>query len=508
MGRRILGLDIGARTVRAVLLDSTYRAWTVAGHAAQPVAEPAPAADPTAGVTAAEPTSLRDRQAAAVRELVAEHGWTFEDAIVALPGASASAHVLTLPFSDPKRIEQTVGYEVEAQIPFDLDAVAWDWQLLGVREGRAELLASVVRRDELAALLAALATAGVDPRVVVPAAPAYSSLHGSASLAGDEGAAEPGIVDVVLDVGPDRTSFSAISGGALEWARTIPLASADLARGPAPLVRELRATMRSWRARFPEQRTLRGVRLAGDAPALPGLAEVVSAELGAPAEPLALTGQAAAAIPEADAPQYALALALALRGHQNRRGERLNLRRGDLAFTRDFQHVRGKVVRLGAWAALIVVLALVSAGVKAYALSQRERLLDRALCDSTEKLLGKCYDDFTVAESVLRGRGTPAAAIPRLSAVDILDELARNAPADVKYRFDRIEITRDKLHLQGTTEAAENVDRIVSGLRNGRCFGDAHSGGVRRRGTETRFEFTIDSNLTCEGAAPVAGKGA
>jgi general secretion pathway protein L len=310
-------------------------------------------------------------------------------------------------------------------------------------------------------------------------------------------------------VGPDRTSFSVVTNGALEWARTMPLASTDLARGPAPLVRELRATVKSWRARFPEARAVRRVRLCGDPSVLPGLAEAVSAELGAPADALALGGAAATAIAETDAPRYALALALALRAHQNRRGERLNLRRGDLAFTRDFQHVRGKVARLAAWAVLIIVLGLVSAGVKGYALSRRERLLDKALCDSTQRLLGKCYDDFTVAESVLRGRGSPAAAIPRLSAVDILDQLAQNAPADVKYRFDRIEITRDKLHLQGTTEAAENVDRIVSGLRNGRCFGDARSGGVRRRGTETRFEFTIDASLTCEGAAPAAtGKGA
>ena len=198
---------------------------------------------------------------------------------------------------------------------------------------------------------------------------------------------------------------------------------------------------------------------------------------------------------------------------QRRRRVQRALGRADRAATADAgrQRLRGDCrerIRLGAWAALIIALALVSAGVKSYALSRREQLLDKALCDSTQKLLGKCYDDFTIAESVLRGRGTPAASIPTVSAVDVLDQLAQHAPADVKYRFDRIEITRDKLHLQGTTEAAENVDRIVSGLRNGRCFGDARSGGVRRRGTDTRFEFTIDSTLTCDGAAPADGKGA
>ena len=60
--------------------------------------------------------------------------------------------------------------------------------------------------------------------------------------------------------------------------------------------------------------------------------------------------------------------------------------------------------------------------------------------------------------------GAPAGAIPRNSAVDVFAELAQRAPADVAFRFVRIEISRDKLHLQGTTDAAENVDRIVSAL--------------------------------------------
>ena len=69
-------------------------------------------------------------------------------------------------------------------------------------------------------------------------------------------------------------------------------------------------------------------------------------------------------------------------------------------------------------------------------------------------------------------------------------------------RLDRIDITRDKLHVQGTTDAAENVDKLVASLRASRCFGDARSGGARRRGAEGKFEFSADASLTCvEGAA-------
>ena len=88
----------------------------------------------------------------------------------------------------------------------------------------------------------------------------------------------------------------------------------------------------------------------------------------------------------------------------------------------------------------------------------------------------------------------------------MLAELAARSPP-VQLRFDRIEISREKLHLQGTTDAAENVDKIVSALRGSRCFGDARSGGARKRGTEQKFEFTVDADITCEGAPAPGGKG-
>jgi general secretion pathway protein L len=210
-----------------------------------------------------------------------------------------------------------------------------------------------------------------------------------------------------------------------------------------------------------------------------------------------MAGPAAERIPAGEEPGLALALALALRGHLGARAGRINLRRGELAFTRDFEHVKGKVARLGVYAAGVVLLAVLSAGVKAFALSRQEAALDRALCDAETRIVGRCYPNFEEAQAVLRGRGTPGAALPRVSAVELFGELADKVPVGVQVRLDRIEITKDKLHLQGTTDAAENVDKIAASLKASRCFSDARSGGARRRGSDNKFEFSIDASLTC-----------
>jgi general secretion pathway protein L len=553
MAQRTLGLDVGARSVKAVVVEAAYRGYTVLATAR---ADVEPAAGPDA-------PALRDRQADALKRLLAEAHLVFDNAVVALPGAPAS-HVITLPFVDPRRIDQTVGFEVESQIPFDLTEVVWDWQPLGTRDGKTELLVSVVRKEEMASLLAALAGAGVDPRVAAPPAPSYAPLfaagavaaapvrapmEGEPSPAGDapaaEAVAESTGAEALLDVGAARTSLCVMAGGACEAARTLPLGSRDvvqrmasllgttedavwallgavargeappeaaagladgraaaaraaLAQAAAPLARELRATLRAWRARRgPGAPPLRRLVLAGDLARVPWLADALAAEVDGTVEPLALAGPAAEKIGADEAPGLALALALALR-QQAHNPPRINLRRGEFAYTRDFQHVRGKVMRLAAWASLVVLLAIVSSAVKVFALSRQEGLIDKAFCDATQKLVGKCYDDSALAIAVLKGRGTPAAAIPKNSAVDVFAELATRTPHDFALKFDRMEITRDKLHLQGTTDAAENVDKVVTALRGSRCFGDARSGGARKRSGDGKFEFTIDSDLTCD----------
>jgi len=539
MAQRILGLDLGASAVKAVLLESSFRGFSVLGAATEPL--PAPTS---------EPGPPWARHAAALRALLSARGWHFDSSLVAFPGTAAASHLVTLPFSDQRRIEQTVQFEVEAQIPFDLAEVSWDWQPLGTRDDRSDLYVGVVRKDDLASLLGVLADAGIDPRAVIPAGPAHASLFGAGVLAGEAaGAGQEAAAEVLLDIGHERAAVCVVAGGHCEAARTFAAGSAHLARALArdlsigepealallaaegggaplppalaaragdpaaagalrralvPLARELRSTLKAWEGRG--RRPVRRLLLAGQAARLAGLAELLAPEVGAPVELVSFEG-GASAIPAADAPGLALALALALRGHQGSRAPRLNLRRGDLAYTRDFEHLRGRVIRLAVFAGLVVLLALVSSGVKVFALARQEALLDRALCDATQRLVGKCYDNFETAEAVLKGRGTPAAAIPRISAVNVFAELAARTPSDVPLKYDRMEITREKLHLAGTTDAAENVDKIVAALRGSRCFAEARSGGARRRASDAKFEFSIDADLGCEGQPAPGGKG-
>ena len=76
---------------------------------------------------------------------------------VALPGALVATHLVTLPFTDPKRIEQVLPAEVEGAIPFDLAEVVWDYAILSQAGGKTDVLVGIVKGEIVTTALAEIA---------------------------------------------------------------------------------------------------------------------------------------------------------------------------------------------------------------------------------------------------------------------------------------------------------------------------------------------------------------
>src|SRR5207237_1229962 len=145
---RIVRLDVSGDKVRLVALESGFRGFSVLE--ARSVALP-------------EGATPGERLKAALAQLSRAEDDIFA---VALPGTQVASHLVTLPFTDNRRIEQVLPGEVEGAIPFDLEEVVWDHAVLSQANGRTEVLVGVVRKSVLQQALASLAEAGVDPRLV------------------------------------------------------------------------------------------------------------------------------------------------------------------------------------------------------------------------------------------------------------------------------------------------------------------------------------------------------
>jgi general secretion pathway protein L len=516
---RILGLDLGSHAVKGLLLDTSTRGATVKTFVE---------------VRRAAEGDRQETLRQALRALLEHQELSnLDQVVVALPGPSLATHQLSLPFSDPKRIEATIPFEVESQIPFDLGEAIYDYQIASqVKDKGSELLVGVVRREELATLMGLLNEVGVDPRVVTHPGITYQN------MLLQQGVDEETVA--IVDIGHERTTLAigrpglgvefarTFSGGGLNLSRALAtefqtplqeahhwkethgaLASAAQAQGPdgeraagafvrglQPVLRELRPSFKSFTARTRRQVT--AVLVCGGTARMPGIAEQLTRDLGIPAKVVTLPQEAAAAVPAGAQPLAAQAYSLALRGQASgAKAPRFNLRRGEFAFKGDYDYLKDKVGLLASFGVTLLLLLIASGVVRNSVLARREAQVDKVLCDVTKNILGSCEKNYDIALNRLKGVESPAAALPKLSAVNLLAELTQRVPADVAVTFDRIDIDLERISVRGVTDSSKQVDTIATALRGHRCFKEVKEGKVEKTREGNKVSFRLDIQVQC-----------
>ncbi len=84
------------------------------------------------GVTEAERDELT---ALSLRQFVTENDLSNDEIIISVPSQNSFARFVTLPPVDPKRIPEIIKFEAAQQIPFDINDVQWDWQIMTEASG-------------------------------------------------------------------------------------------------------------------------------------------------------------------------------------------------------------------------------------------------------------------------------------------------------------------------------------------------------------------------------------
>ena len=125
MAHKILGIELGAYSVKVVVATAGFRSVTITDYIEAPV----PAGDGPA----------EERAAYALGKLLRAHGLEHDVPYAALPGDGLSMRVLDFGFTGLKRadLDKAIGAELEAQLPHDLDELVYDFEVLppDVREG-------------------------------------------------------------------------------------------------------------------------------------------------------------------------------------------------------------------------------------------------------------------------------------------------------------------------------------------------------------------------------------
>ena len=145
MPQRILSLEIGDAEVKAAVLQTSFRDYKVSGFFRE---------------------SLNGSADEQVKQFLAAHTEPGDTVLSALPGDKVTWRTFFLPFRDQKKLSQTVPFELENSVPFGLDEVVVDFQVLQRDGAGSTVLAALVQRDDLERHLKLLQDSGADPKVV------------------------------------------------------------------------------------------------------------------------------------------------------------------------------------------------------------------------------------------------------------------------------------------------------------------------------------------------------
>jgi general secretion pathway protein L len=126
MPGKILGLDISEDSITAVQVKSELKGYQITAFAR---------------VMVEEEGGLDN----ALRSLFNQMDLTSDTYLSSIPGEHVSYRNLQMPFKEPKKIRQTIAFELESMIPFPIEDVVVDFTIID-QAGQSEILAALVSR--------------------------------------------------------------------------------------------------------------------------------------------------------------------------------------------------------------------------------------------------------------------------------------------------------------------------------------------------------------------------
>ncbi len=159
---RAIGLDIGSSGVKMMELDHDPKegVWRLRNF----------------GMVALPPEAIVDGAVMntnvivdAIRELVARHKVKTRDVCTSVAGHSVIIKRINLPLMTPDELEESIQWEAEQYIPFDINDVNIDVQILneqGDEAGQMEVLLVAARKELVNEYVSIIQEAGLNPAVI------------------------------------------------------------------------------------------------------------------------------------------------------------------------------------------------------------------------------------------------------------------------------------------------------------------------------------------------------
>ena len=209
-GKAVVGLDIGSSAVKAVEIKPQGKGYKVTAFGSEPV----------------PPDSIVDGAiidggavADAIRRLFQNKAFKTKEVAASLSGNAVIVKKISLPVMTEAELSESIFWEAEQYIPFDIQDVNLDYQILDAGEGKQamDVLLVAAKKEKIADYTGVISQAGRNPVVVDVDAFALQNAY-EVNYTPD-----PHAVIVLLNAGASAINVNIVSGDQSLFTRDISI---------------------------------------------------------------------------------------------------------------------------------------------------------------------------------------------------------------------------------------------------------------------------------------------
>ena len=208
--KAVVGLDIGSSAIKAIELKPAGRGHRVAAFAVEPLPT-----DSIVDGTIIDGGAVAD----AIRRLFENKSFKTKEVAASLSGSAVIVKKIILPVMTESELRESIYWEAEQYIPFDIQDVNLDYQVLEAgtgpdAKGSMEVLLVAAKKDKIADYTGVISRAGRIPVVVdVDAFAIQNAYEANYPI-------QPDVV-VLLNAGASAININIVSGGQSLFTRDI-----------------------------------------------------------------------------------------------------------------------------------------------------------------------------------------------------------------------------------------------------------------------------------------------
>jgi type II secretion system protein L len=497
MAIKILGVDFRENAVSAVLIRGSYKGTWLEAHA-QVVLE--------------QPENLEKGLESCLEAVCAQADISSAVCVAAIPSDRFFFRNILSPFTDLRKIDQTLPYALEQSLPVPVDDlvidfipvgctkpdnqfIRWFRRLVGMmpRAASTRILTAAVAKTQIAAYLSCLKPFGLEPESIVPGgyALALCLMHAQNSPSNW----------LLVDVDKTHTALFLVLSRSLTVIRAFPgsgtsISTAEISSDLFPLIRQtlLASCKETWIDR---------IFLSGALADASAVASVLSEMCDLPVQPVNLVADADIRL-QSDPPTYwrpetgdsALAAAMVrMIGVSS-----LNLRKGAFGLTTSWAAYRTGLLRTAVMAGLMVLAAFAYVRIDTQILEKRLDFLNRRI---EQVLTGTFPEIMTIVEPLHQMREHVRDAQRRIPGsdgkgqgrfIDVLARISSRIPENVPVELVRFVYDDSGLQLTGHTESfnfVEEIKRRLEGPNGGFSLVTIVSANLDNTGSRIQFHLDI-----------------